>query len=1061
VPYNVGRPAKRLGCFFRGHPPEVTHFDQLGQRLVFSRERIQSTIQIQKLHLFDARTFFRLRAAIQRKGRIPIALLSGSGSRVVHQHLSHHSRRHRQEMDTVRESALAIADKFEVCLIDQRRSLQRVACPLSSQVPRRDPVQFVIERLHQIVEHGFITRAQLLEQLRYARRHAHQGTSFNILFALQFSFVSPMSPEVQQLFHELADLPPAEREKVFRDRHIGSELRAEVESLLGYDSTNQQYLTDRVSRAAEDLLHSVDVREQIRCGPYKLVRLLGSGGMGAVYLAERTDGEIQQRVAVKLLRAGERRDAWHDRFLNERQLLASLSHPSIVHVIDAGHTEDGRPYLVMEYVDGQPIDLYAANIDLRDRLRLFLRVCEGVSHAHHHLIIHRDLKPSNILVGSSGQPKLLDFGIAKLLDQTGEATQTVERLLTPSYASPEQLIGEIQTTATDIYSLGAVLHKLLTNAVPSDSMPPSRLNPDVPRDLDFIISKALRQEPQDRYISVEAFAADIRAFLESRPVEARSGNTWYRARKFLRRYWIPVAAAVLVIASLAGGLYVANRQRVIAERRFGQLRQLSNKVFELDKAIRNLPGSIEARQRLVSASLEYLEGLAADAHGNIDLAQEIGDAYERVAEVQGVPIGLNLGEFGKAEASLARADAFIDMVLAARPELPRALYRSASIAEDRMILAQSEHRRADALSFARKSSERLEAFLNQPGAQESDRANAARIYANIGLAHINMHLYAEGVRYAQRAVDQARSLHRNERAGILLSSGLSLLANAYRYQGDLEAALRAIDEAWKIAEETVYPNQTERMVGLYGILLRQGLILGEDGSVNLDRPAEAIKYLQKAFDITAEAARQNPNDFASRSRFGTCALTLANILRYSNPERAIAIYDAAISRLGEIPNNLSARRDKASALANSSYALRRLHRASESKQRIEAAFAILKETKDYPAERIPFERMELYNAFTARADHEAQFGDPHRAVADYEELLAKVIASKPETLTDLRDVPRISSLYESLSRLYRRTGNINKANDMESLRLDLWRHWDTKLPNNVFVRRELEAARLP
>jgi serine/threonine protein kinase len=193
------------------------------------------------------------------------------------------------------------------------------------------------------------------------------------------------------------------------------------------------------------------------CGPYRLIRLLGSGGMGAVYLAERSDGEIQQKVAVKLLRADAHRPAWRARFLKERQLLASLHHPSIVHVIDAGHTDDGRPYLVMEYVEGTPIDVYAAGIEMRERLSLFLRVCEGVSHAHGHLIIHRDLKPANILVDASGQPKLLDFGIAKLLDETGDATQTVERLLTPNYASPEQVRGDSQTTATDVYSLGAVL----------------------------------------------------------------------------------------------------------------------------------------------------------------------------------------------------------------------------------------------------------------------------------------------------------------------------------------------------------------------------------------------------------------------------------------------------------------------------------------------------------------------------------------------------------------------------------------------------------------------------
>ena len=212
--------------------------------------------------------------------------------------------------------------------------------------------------------------------------------------------------------------------------------------------------------------------------------------MGTVYLAERRDEGIQQTVAVKLLTGGNR-PAWRKRFLQERRLLASLNHPSIVHVIDAGQTVNGQPYLAMEYIDGLPIDVYAAQVGIRERLNLFLAICEGVSHAHRHLIIHRDLKPSNILVDSSGQPKLLDFGIAKLLDNTGEPTQTLERLLTPSYASPEQLRGDPQTTATDIYSLGAVLYRLLTGRPPHETgeqeralpraqaiPPPTSLNPD-------------------------------------------------------------------------------------------------------------------------------------------------------------------------------------------------------------------------------------------------------------------------------------------------------------------------------------------------------------------------------------------------------------------------------------------------------------------------------------------------------------------------------------------------------------------------------------------------------
>src|SRR5438067_10123565 len=202
-----------------------------------------------------------------------------------------------------------------------------------------------------------------------------------------------MTQEVRLLFHELADLSASEREALLARRRVAPEILAEVESLLDFDSANIQALTNCVASAAGEVLRSTVGPEQSFCGPYRLLRPLGSGGMGAVYLAERGDGEIQQQVAIKLLRAEEYRPAWRDRFLKERKLLASLKHPSIVQVIDAGHTQDGRPYLAMEYVEGTPIDVYAGRMPLRARLELFLRVCEGVAHAHQHLIIHHDLKP--------------------------------------------------------------------------------------------------------------------------------------------------------------------------------------------------------------------------------------------------------------------------------------------------------------------------------------------------------------------------------------------------------------------------------------------------------------------------------------------------------------------------------------------------------------------------------------------------------------------------------------------------------------------------------------------
>lgn len=881
-----------------------------------------------------------------------------------------------------------------------------------------------------------------------------------------------MQEEVRLLFHKLANLTHAERERALSEPALDPGVRREVESLLEFDSTRPEHLAACIAGTAEEMLRKAAPRAPAECGPYRLVRLLGAGGMGAVYLAERNDGEIQQTVAVKLLRADSSRAAWHERFLNERQLLASLSHPSIVRLTDAGHTADDRPYLVMEYVEGRPIDEYAAGMPLREQLAIFLQVCEGVSYAHSHLVVHRDLKPSNILVDASGQAKVLDFGIAKLLDESGDATQTVERLVTPNYASPEQLRGSAQTTATDVYSLGAVFYKMLTGRSPHESethesqalevmagtrsvIPPRRLNPRVPADLDSIAGKALRLEREERYASVDLLAADIRAFLESRPVSARSGDAWYRTRKFLRRYRVPVAATALVMASLAAGLYVANRERVIAERRFAQLRQLSNKVFELDQSIMTLPGSTTARAALVSASLEYLEGLAAQSHGDLDLMQELGQAYARVARIQGVPVQLNLGEFQQAEANLKKADGFLEAVLAARPQSRTALYLSARIAQDRMILAESENRRADALVFARKAALRMEAFLGLGAASEAERDGACGVLGNVALSYNNMHSYKEAAHFAARAVEVARTLPFQERGGVRLATGLSLLATAQRYQGDLDAALRSIQEARAVAERAVYPSDTGRMLDMYGVLYREGSILDEEGGVSLDKPEEAVAALQKAFDLTEGAAARDPHDYASRSRLGNCGVPLGNLLRERDPQRALAIYDLVIRRLGEVQKNLTANRDRATALAASSYALRRLHRAAEAKQRIDEAFAILRQTKDYPAGQVPLDRSAVYTTVAALGDFEAGAGDPAGAAATFQDLLDKIMAAKPAPLTDLRDAPRMSRLYETLAVLYRRTGDAEKAGRMEKLRSELWESWDRQLPNNPFVRRQL------
>ena len=870
--------------------------------------------------------------------------------------------------------------------------------------------------------------------------------------------------QIAVLFRELADLPAAERETILTKRNVSAELRAELESLLAYDSDRHHQVTECIGKAAEAALQSSSIPIGGFCGPYRLIELLGSGGMGAVYLAERGDGEIQQRVAIKMLRAGADLPAWHERFLRERQLLAYLNHPSVARLLDASRTDQGQPYLVMEYVEGLPIDQAAAGKSLREQLALFLKVCGGVAHAHRHLIIHRDLKPSNILVDHSGQPKLLDFGIAKLLDETADQTQTAERLLTPHYASPEQIRGGIQTTATDIYSLGAVLYKMLTGRSPHESesgelqaieiiagtreiQAPRRLNATLPADIESILLKALRREPEQRYASVEGLADDIRAFLESRPVQARSADAWYRTRKFLRRYWFPAAAATVVIASLSAGLYLESRGRTLAEGRFQQLRQLSNKIFQLDSRIRLLPGSTQARHDLVAASLEYLHGLRFDPRKDLDLTQEVADGYLRVGRIQGVPTGLNLGEATQAEDSLKKAAELTDLVLAARSRDRAAMFRSPEIAHDRMILAEEAHRRADALAFARSAAEGFDRYLRQGRPTQPEINLASQRYVNIAIAYTNMHLYSEAIQTAKRGSMLAQTIPSAES---WVSASLSTMANALRFEGDLEGALGAIRQARKFEERAVYSNATLRAIDRYGLLLREGMILGEDGGINLGRPADAMVPLREALELTEQSAQRDPNDYTSRSRVGTAARELGNILRHRDPHQALEVYDLGIRRLGEIRDNLKANRDRAILLAGSSYAARQLRQEGDARRRIDEAIAILKNTKDYPAERVPLGG-ELFDVLRAQADDEAAQGNRKQAAALYEELLRKVSASQPQIETDLRDAARLSEFYTGLAGFYRQTGETGKADGIDQQRLDLWRGWERKQPNNAFV----------
>lgn len=504
---------------------------------------------------------------------------------------------------------------------------------------------------------------------------------------------SAFADDLAGLVGRALELPPEDRDAFLEQACVGQPARlAEARSLLRF-STEAGGFIERpaVALDAAALLAELPGALQTgqRLGSCRIDSRIGEGGMGEVWLAE--DESLGRKVALKVLKAGFPAEAMRQ-FLREERIVASLNDPCIARLYGSGLTPDGRPYFVMEYVEGRDLDDYcrAAKPELRARLRLFRKVCAAVNHAHQHLVIHRDLKPANIRVTPAGEPRLLDFGIARLLDpdtnEQREATLTLGPAMTPQYASPEQLSGERVTTASDIYSLGVVLFELLTGTRPrkapgtrldefvrdvleNDPPRPSTVAPGQRRalagDLDNIVLMAMRREPERRYRSAAELDDDIRRHLEGRPVLARKETRLSLAAKFVRRHKLAVAAAALILLSLVTGLALAqaqarraDRERLRAERRFAEVRRLSNAlIFEIDEAVRDLAGALPARKLIIGRALEYLDSLASEAGSQPALARELASAYEKIGDIQGNPYNPNLGDTEGALASFRKAEA--------------------------------------------------------------------------------------------------------------------------------------------------------------------------------------------------------------------------------------------------------------------------------------------------------------------------------------------------------------------------------------------------------------------
>ena len=799
--------------------------------------------------------------------------------------------------------------------------------------------------------------------------------------------------KIKEVFAQAVEQPKSSRPDFLR-RICGENpaLLVEVESLLSA-SDEAEHFIDKKDYAAVSVMdaNGKDYAGK-QFGNYRIIQEIGRGGMGAVFLAQRADGEFEQKVALKIIRHSFADREMEKRFRSERQILAALNHPNIARLLDGGVSQTGEPFLAMEYIEGETILEFAErrNLTVEERLKLFLKVCSAVAFAHRNLIIHRDIKPSNILVDDAGEPKLLDFGLAKILDENwldASQTETAFRAFTPAYASPEQMHGERVATTSDVYSLGVVLYELLTGEKPFrfehksyeeilrsiDSQEPPRpssvisskfrvssfrfvnttspdfeqrttkdeqkTNPksEIPNpkflagDLDNIALMALRREPLRRYQSVEQFAGDIEKHLQGLPVTARPQTVSYRAAKFIQRNTITVAAMGFVILSLMTGLgialwqaNVARQQKTIAEKRFNDVRQLSNALLnDIAPKIENLQGATEARQAIVTQSLKYLDSLAQETEADFALQSELATAYEKVGDIQGNPTNPNLGDMAGAIASYEKAQkirlklleknpngfeerrllaanhqafgnlhhqsnqleesarqtemalSLYEKLAAEQPDSPAMRLALAQITYDVADTRRDNSKYAEAIIYFRKALDLLTPLRDKDAANIQYLKLAGNCYQKMGNSLSWNGQQKEGEAETERAVQIYESLAASHPNDVSINNGLWqtywMASSTYEEQNDPlshEYALKALKTIQKIVENDPADTQARKR------LARSFSTLGQT-STNTGQIADAVSYLEKAVSETTRLVENDPRSGRTKSDLGTALMRLA------------------------------------------------------------------------------------------------------------------------------------------------------------------------------------------
>lgn len=718
----------------------------------------------------------------------------------------------------------------------------------------------------------------------------------------------------EELFLRVMECPGEERESCIQRLCEGDEeLKQELRQLASAMESGEDFLEKPVTVSpTEPELN----RQFSRIGPYRVIRPIRHGGMGSVYLAQRDDSAYNKQVAIKLIRRGLDNDSIVRRFRRERQILASLEHPNIARLLDGGVTEDKLPYLIMEYIEGRPLTQWAEenSLPVSGRLKLFRMVCAAVHYAHQRLVIHLDLKPSNILVTVEGDPKLLDFGIARLLDVRHESRDTLSlhRPFTPDYASPEQIRGENTTIVSDVYSLGIVLYELLTGELPRklSGLTPAQLmeqahnaspipsgalarkgqrraearaQRSISADLDNIVAMAMHADPQRRYASAAELSEDIGRSLLGFPIIARPDTVLYRARKFLSRNRAGVAAAGVVCASLVGGMiattwqaHVAARQRARAQREEQRAEQELNNalklthslLFDYHDAVAGLSGATPVRMKMVQETLAYLQEFEHEASDSPDVRHQLALAYLKVGDVQGRPYRANLGDTAGALSSYGHAVELLAPVAAAHP-------RNSNLQAD---LGAAY----DALGYLKMR------LLDYAGA-EFDLAKAL---------DIRQHL--------------AQADPQNEPYRALVASSWQDLGDVYEYSGNIKAAFSAFQqcESLRHSLSAAHPSDLAAQKNWAESLERVGAVHETIADIlsNLDDTANAQKARRAAFDsynsslrIARTLVAQDPANISYLSMEADVSVYVARMLSLlRQTDRALPLLRTSVSIFSDL-----------------------------------------------------------------------------------------------------------------------------------------------------------------